>query len=160
MIIADPDGAERRREDAERKAKVSSTRRRGHRDAGRQSLPGIRAAAAMARISAMARAMKASGAGGGIDLLRAQVFIGLLLGTLPYIPPGPDGLPDEPPEEPPDQPPDNTPDEPPEKPPDDGSGADPAGADNGEGQPRPGSGETCPDSRAPPRGQGVRTGKG
>ena len=45
--------------------------------------------------------MKASGAGGGIDLLRAQVFLGLLLGTLPYIPPAADGPPDSPPDEPP-----------------------------------------------------------
>ena len=161
VIIADPEGAERRREDAERKARVCLyPDDEGTATLAGQSLPGIRAAAAMARISAMARAMKASGAGGGIDLLRAQVFIGLLLGTLPYIPPGPDGLPDEPPEEPPDEPPDDPPDEPPDEPPDDGFGADPAGADNGEGQPRPGSGGTCPDSSAPPRGQGVRTGNG
>ena len=36
----------------------------------------------MARITALAKAMKASGAGGGIDVLRAHVFLGLLLGTL------------------------------------------------------------------------------
>ena len=52
----------------------------------------------MARISALARALKASGSNRGIDLLRAEVFIGLLLGTLPYIPPAADGPPDpEPP---------------------------------------------------------------
>jgi hypothetical protein len=46
------------------------------------NLSSIRAAAAMARITALAKAMKASGAGGGIDVLRAHVFLGLLLGTL------------------------------------------------------------------------------
>jgi hypothetical protein len=51
----------------------------------------------MARIKAMARALKASGAGGPIDLLCAQVYLGLLLGTLPLIPPPEDALPDDPP---------------------------------------------------------------
>ena len=50
----------------------------------------------MARIKAMARALKASGAGGSIDLLSAQIYLGLLLGTLPLIPP-PDGAPPGPP---------------------------------------------------------------
>ena len=45
-------------------------------------LPGIGAAAAMTRISALARALKAAGAGGGIDLLRAQSSSGLL--AAPY----------------------------------------------------------------------------
>ena len=99
VIIADPDGAERRREEAERRAKVCLyPDEEGTATLAGQSLPGIRATAAMARITAMARAMKASGAGGGIDLLRAQVFIGLLLGTLPYIPPAPGGPVDEPPD--------------------------------------------------------------
>jgi hypothetical protein len=43
-------------------------------------LPAVRAAAAMARIKAMARALKASGAGGGIGRLSAQVYLGLLCG--------------------------------------------------------------------------------
>jgi hypothetical protein len=42
------------------------------------NLPGVHAAAAMARLTALARGMKASGAGGGIDLLRAQALIGLV----------------------------------------------------------------------------------
>ena len=141
VIIADPDGAERRREEAERAAKVCLyPNEEGTATLAGQSLPGIRAAAAMARITAMARAMKASGAGGGIDLLRAQVFVGLLLGTLPYIPPGPDGAPDEPP--------------------DDGFGDDPAGAAHSEAQSSPGSNGSCPDRSAPGRGQVVRTGDG
>jgi hypothetical protein len=53
-------------------------------------LPAAQASAAWTRISGMAEAMKGDGAGGGIDLLRAQVFVGLLLGTLPQ-PPGPAG---------------------------------------------------------------------
>ena len=88
VIAADPDGAEERRKEAERQAKVvlypdedSTATLTG------QRLPAIQAAAAMARITAMAWALKASGAGGGIDLLRAQVYIGLLLDTLPLIPP-------------------------------------------------------------------------
>ena len=40
----------------------------------------------MARISALAQAMKSAGITGGIELLRAQAFLGLLLGTLPLIP--------------------------------------------------------------------------
>src|SRR6266699_3951574 len=50
----------------------------------------------MARIKSMARALKASGAGGGMDLLSAQVYLGLLLGTLPCIPPAEDAPPDPP----------------------------------------------------------------
>jgi hypothetical protein len=106
VIAADPKGADERREEAERRAKVALyPDAEGTAALAGYSLPGVRAAAAMARISALARALKASGAGGGIDLLRAQVFLGLLLGTLPYIPPAPDGLPDgEPPDEgPPDE---------------------------------------------------------
>jgi hypothetical protein len=141
VIIADPDGAERRREEAERRAKVCLyPDEEGTATLAGQSLPGIRAAAAMARITAMARAMKASGARGGIDLLRAQVFVGLLLGTLPYIPPAPDGPVDEPP--------------------DDGSGDDPAGPGQGDVRPDPARGGSCPDSSAPRRGRPASTGPG
>lgn len=100
VIMADPRGAERRRLEAERRAKVMLyPGAEGTASLVGYSLPGVSAAAAMARISALARALKASGAGGGIDLLRAQVLIGLLLGTLPHIPPSADGPPgSEPPE--------------------------------------------------------------
>ena len=95
VIAADPEGADRRREEAERRAKVSLyPDAEGTASLAGYSLPGPRAAAAMARIGALARAMKATGAGGGMDLLRAQVFLGLLLGTLPYIPPAPGSPPD------------------------------------------------------------------
>ena len=97
VIAADPGGAERRREEAERRARVCLYGDEDHTATLTGSgLPAAQAAAAMARITALARAVKASGAPGGIGLHRAQVFIGLLLGTLPFIPPA-DGAPTEPP---------------------------------------------------------------
>src|SRR5215468_8877899 len=51
----------------------------------------------MARITALAKAMQAAGNGGQIDFVRAQVFLGLILGTMPYIPPPGEPPPDEPP---------------------------------------------------------------
>jgi hypothetical protein len=90
VIKADPEGAERRREQAERQAKVVLyPDAEGTASLSGQKLPGIRAAAAFARITALARALKATGVDGGIDLLRSKVLLGLLLGTLPYIPPPP-----------------------------------------------------------------------
>ena len=41
----------------------------------------------MARLTAIARAMKSAGMGGGLDYLRSVALIGLLLGTLPLVPP-------------------------------------------------------------------------
>jgi len=104
---ADPRGAEERRNEAQRRAKVVLYPDQEHTAtlAG-QRLPTTHAAAAMARIKAMARALKAAGAGGGIDLLCAQVYIGLLLGTLPPIPPA-DGAPPDDPPGPPGDPPDD-----------------------------------------------------
>ncbi len=86
-MLADPAAAERRRKEAERRARVELT---GD-DAGTAALsgrllPAAQASAAWARISALAKTLQNSGAGGGIDLLRARVFIGLLLGTLPQPP--------------------------------------------------------------------------
>ena len=125
VIAADPEGAEQRRKEAERKARVILyPDEEGTASLTGQNLPGTRAAAAIARISALAQALKASGAGGGIDLLRAQVFIGLLLGTMPDIP-APDGAPDEPP-------------------PDD---------DDENGPPSPRPGETGPNDHSPPTGR-------
>jgi len=62
----------------------------------RAAAAAVHAAAAMARIKAMAWALKASGAGGSIDLLCAQIYLGLLLGTLPLIPPADGAPPDQP----------------------------------------------------------------
>jgi hypothetical protein len=96
VIRADPEGAERRREQAEKNAKVELyPEDEGTATLAGYALPGIQAAAAMARITALATALKAAGKTGGIDLLRSQVFLGLLLDTLPYIPPAP-GAPDDP----------------------------------------------------------------
>ena len=98
VIAADPRGAEERREESGRRARVVLYPDEEHTAtlAG-QRLPTVHAAAAMARIKAMARALKASGAGGGMDLLCAQVYVGLLLGTLPLIPPAQGAPPDDPP---------------------------------------------------------------
>ncbi len=167
VITADPEGAERRRRQAERQATV---RLYGGEDgtatlAGSQ-LPAIEAAAAMARITALARAMKSAGQAGGLDLHRAKVMLGLLLGTLPYIPPADGAPPDQPPPDqpPPDQPPPDQP--PPDQPPPDqpppSSDSDPGGSDPGGGDPGSGpgggpgssgpSGSACP---ACPDGPGV-----
>ncbi len=97
VIAADPDAAEQRRQDAERQARVCLY---GDEDGTATltgaGLPAVQAAAAMARITAIARAMKAAGQAGGLDLHRAKVMLGLLLGTLPCIPP-PGGAPEPPP---------------------------------------------------------------
>ena len=88
VISVDPAAAERRRKQAEKNARVELAGE----DSGTAALsghflPAAQASAAWARINGLAEAMKGNGAGGGIDLLRAQVFVGLLLGTLPQ-PPG------------------------------------------------------------------------
>src|SRR5262245_20133977 len=88
VLAADPAAAERRRQEAQRRAWVALYGDHdGTASLSGRCLPAAQAAAAWARISAMAKAMEAAGAGGGMDLLRAQVFVGLLLGTLPLIPP-------------------------------------------------------------------------
>jgi hypothetical protein len=107
VIAADPDGADRRREHAERQAKVTLyPDAEGTATLAGSALPAVRAAAAMARITALARAMKAAGTPGGLDHLRAYVMLGLLLGTL--TPPAPSTPPDNPPPAP-STPPDNPP---------------------------------------------------
>ncbi len=98
IIAADPEGAEQRRKNAQRHAKVSlyPDPADGTATLAGTRLPAVHAAAAMARLTAIARAMKSAGQAGGLDYLRATAFIGLLLGTLPLTPPpaddpGPDG---------------------------------------------------------------------
>jgi len=104
VIAADPEGAEHRRQAAERRARVTLYPDQDHTATlTGTTLPAVHAAAAMARISALARALKASGAAGGIDYLRAHVFLGLLMGTLPLIPPAAGAPPDQ------DPPPDDDP---------------------------------------------------
>jgi hypothetical protein len=98
VINADPDGAEKRREHAERQADV-----RLHPDDDHTAtiigskLPQIHAAAALTRLTALARACKAAGMSGSLGFHRAQVMIGLILGTLPPIPPAKGAPPDQPP---------------------------------------------------------------
>lgn len=88
VISADPEAAERRRKQAERNARVELTGEpEGTASLFGRYLPAAQAAAAWARVSAIAKALEQGGAAGGIDLLRAQVFIRLLLGA-PLAPPG------------------------------------------------------------------------
>ncbi len=88
VIAADPEGAEQRRKDAQRHAKVSLyPDPEGTATLAATRLPGVHAAAGMARLTAIARAMKSAGMGGGLDFLRAVALIGLILGTLPLVPP-------------------------------------------------------------------------
>ena len=107
MIAADPEGAEQRRKDAQRHAKVSlyPDPADGTATLAGTRLPGVQAAAGMARLTAIARAMKSAGMRGGLDYLRAVALIGLILGTLPLVPPpagdpGPAGPTDPDPGEP------------------------------------------------------------
>jgi hypothetical protein len=151
VIAADPDAAERRRENAQRHAQVSLYGDdNGTATLTGTGLPAVEAAAAMARITAIARAMKAAGQIGGLDLHRAQVMLGLLLGTLPYIPPAEDAPPHQPP--PHDPRPGNQPPGQPSP-----GGADPGNPDPGgpdPGAPGPGAdldGRVGPD-RDSPRG--------
>jgi hypothetical protein len=92
-VKVDPKSAEKRRERAERRACL-----RLYPDSDftaalcGQCLPADLAAAAHARVCAIAAAWKAAGAKGPVGLLQAKVFLGLLLGTLDMIgPPGPSG---------------------------------------------------------------------
>jgi len=147
VIAADPAGAERRRKEAERQAKVTlfADEETTATLAG-QRLPGVHAAAAMARIKAMARAWKSSGATGGIDLLCAKVYLGLLLGTLPLIPPAESAPPDDPP-------PDDLGEEPPgDSPPAGPPGDDPGQQPPGHHPPGKGRGEQPPGGNPPVQG--------
>ncbi len=156
VIAADPAGAERRREAAERQAKVSLY---GDEDqtatlAGSR-LPAVHAAAAMARITAIARAMQAAaGVRGGLDRYRAQVMLALLLGTLPPIPPAP-GAPPDPGQPPPGD--DCDPGPGPGPAADGGPGPadqDGPGGSDGPGQPGPGPGQPGPGQPGPGPGPG------
>jgi len=98
VMDADPDGTEQRKKDAEACARVRLYGdEEGTATLAGYNLPAILAAAAMAKITAMARASKAAAGGGALDLHRAQVMLGLILGTLGPIPPAEGVPPDEPP---------------------------------------------------------------
>ena len=91
VLTVDPAGAEARRKEAERRARVVLYPDQDQTAtlAG-QRMPVIHAAAAMARIKAMARAQQADGAEGPLDLICAQIYLALLLGTPTQIPPAHD----------------------------------------------------------------------
>jgi len=98
VIAADPEGAERRREQAERHADVRLYADDDHTATITASkLAQIEAAAGFARVTALARARQAAGLPGSLGFHRGQVLIGMMLGTLPFIPPPQDAPPDQPP---------------------------------------------------------------
>jgi hypothetical protein len=96
VIAADPEGAERRRQAAERHADV-----RLYADDDQTAtitaskLPQIQAAAGFARLDALARARKAAGMPGSLGFHRSQVMLGMMHDTLPYIPPAEGAPPDQ-----------------------------------------------------------------
>src|SRR5580692_2728274 len=98
VIAADPEGAEERRQKAERNANV-----RLYADDDQTAtlvadkLPQIESASGFARINALARARKAAGLPGSLGLHRAQVLLGLILGTPPPTASVEDAPPDQPP---------------------------------------------------------------
>jgi hypothetical protein len=140
VIAVDPEGAEHRRAAAERRARLSLyPDQDGTATLVGARLPAAQAAAAYAKICAIANAMKAAGAGGGIHFLRCQALLGVILATLPPIPPPAGGPPDA------------------EPPPDDGDcgggggtfdddGTPPVGADGRARVDRPGRTSTQPGS--------------
>jgi Domain of unknown function (DUF222) len=131
VVAADPEGAEERRQKAERNADV-----RLYPDEDQTAtlvadkLPQIESAAGFARINALARARKKAGLPGSLGLHRSQVLVGLMLGTLPPTPPA-EGAPDD----------------------------DPHGAPRPGGQPGPGSG-TRPDRPSGSRGDRPSSSRG
>jgi hypothetical protein len=143
VIAVDPRGADDRRRDAELQADV-----RLYPDESRTStlaatgLPSVHGAAMMARLTALARGLRAGGAGGPLGLLKAYALTGLVLGTMPLIPPGP-GAPADPG---PDDPPDPGPGAPPGMP---GSGP-PRPPGGGQRTPRPGPARPGGSSKSSP----------
>jgi hypothetical protein len=142
VIAVDPDGAERRRQAAERQADV-----RLYADDDQTAtlhaskLPQIESAAGYARVSAMARARMAAGFPGTLGYNRSQILLGLMLDTLPPIPPAEGAPPDD------DHPGDGDPG------PGDSGDGDPDG--NGPGRAGPGHdglGRTGPGQSRPGRG--------
>ena len=87
VLAVDPAAAERRRKEAERNARVElAGEPEGTASLLGRFLPAAQASAAWTRIDMIAKALEDSGAAGGIDLLRAQVLIRLLLGQPPSPP--------------------------------------------------------------------------
>jgi Domain of unknown function (DUF222) len=81
VLAADPDAARRRREKAERQARVRTwAEPNGTGALAGRDLPPAAALAADRHVSALARALQAAGSPGTADQLRAQVFTALLTG--------------------------------------------------------------------------------
>ena len=148
VISVDPEAAERRRKQAERNARVElSGEPEGTASLFGRYLPAAQAAAAWARVSAIAKALEKGGAAGGIDLLRAQVFIRLLLGA-PLVPPG---APEPPADNPLDPAGPSSGSDSPAGP----SGSEPGAPDQSQGDPRlTSSGPDCDDVGAGPNRRG------
>jgi hypothetical protein len=88
MIAVDPEGAERRRQAAERLADVRLyTDDDQTATISASKLPQVQAAAGFARLDALASARKAAGLPGSLGFHRSQVLLGMMHDTLPYIPP-------------------------------------------------------------------------
>ena len=80
-MAADPAAADLRREQAQKQARVERwAEPAGTGSIAGRDLPPAEVIAAENRINALAAALKSDGAAGGMDLLRAQVFLDLLLG--------------------------------------------------------------------------------
>jgi len=92
VITIDPAAADRRAAHAARKARFSVYANADQTaTAAVERMPAQLAAAAKARINAIARAAKAAGMTDPLPLLEAKIATGLLLDTLPDIPPPRDG---------------------------------------------------------------------
>ena len=99
VIRIDPAAAEKRRKRAERSARVRLYPNPSHTATlALEDIPAAQGAAAKARVNAIARAAKSAGAREDLGLLEAKTAVGLLLGTLPFIPPPlpPDDSPGDP----------------------------------------------------------------
>ena len=101
ILAVDPDAARRRRETAQKEARVEYwADPEGTATLAGRSLPPAEVLAADRRLCAIAKAWKKQGAQGGMDLLRAHAYLALLLGQpidtpppslLPPVEPGNEG---------------------------------------------------------------------
>ena len=88
VIRIDPEAADKRRKRSERQSRVRLYANANHTATlSVEDAPAAQAAAAIARVFALARAAKSAGAKEGLDLLASKMALGLLLGTLPMVPP-------------------------------------------------------------------------
>jgi hypothetical protein len=129
QIRIDPAAAERRRKRGEKHAKVSLYANDDLTGTlAFEHVPAVQAAAAKSRVAALARAMKSAGADDDLSLLQAKAGLGLLIGTLPLIPPP--------------EPPNDAPG--PDSDPGPGGGFGPGGGSGSPGSPDAEDGQTAP----------------